>query len=104
MGSGILSSETLAAIDNTERMRITKIESVKFREGIKIGGGSGGSDGAEFCWLRIHTDKGIIGTGETYPFSSGELGTLKDYAGQLIKKDPRDIEGIWQGNEKCGGS
>ena len=96
MGSGMLSSETLAAIDNTEQMRITKIESVKFIKGIKIGGDSGGSDGAEFCWVRIHTDKGIIGTGETYPFSSGELGTLKDYAGQLIKKDPRDIEGIWQ--------
>jgi len=96
LGTGILPSETLAAIDNTEPMRITKIEAVRFKEGIKIGGDSGGSDGAEFCWVRLHTDKGIIGTGETYPFSNGELGTLKDYTRQLIRRDPRDIDGIWQ--------
>ena len=96
LGTGMLPSETLAAIDNTEPMRITKIEAVRFRDGIKIGGDSGGSDGAEFCWVRLHTDKGIIGTGETYPFSNGELGTLKDYARRLIRRDPRDIDGIWQ--------
>lgn len=77
-------------------IKITKVESVRFSEKIRIGGGSGGSGGAEFCWVRLHTDKGIIGTGETYPFSSGELGTLKDYTRLLIGKDPRDIDGIWK--------
>ncbi len=96
MGAGILPAEAQSAIEKTDSMKITKIESVRFNENIRIGGGSGGADGAEFCWVRIHTDNGIIGTGETYPFSNGELGTLKDYARLLVGKDPRDIDGIWQ--------
>ena len=92
----MLSSEALAAIDNLDSMKITKIEAVRFNDRISIGGGSGGSGKAEFCWVRLHTDRGIVGTGETYPFSNGELGTLKDYADELIGKDPRDIDGIWK--------
>jgi len=84
------------AIESIDSMRITKLEAIRFNERIRIGGGSGGSGKAEFCWIRIHTDKGIYGTGETYPFSNGELGTLKDYAEELIGKDPRDIDGIWK--------
>lgn len=96
LGMGVLPSATLKAIENIDLMKITKIEAVSFNDRISIGGGSGGSGKAEFCWIRIHTDKGIIGTGETYPFSNGELGTLKDYATELVGKDPRDIDGIWK--------
>jgi L-alanine-DL-glutamate epimerase-like enolase superfamily enzyme len=85
-----------SAVDNTEPMKITKIEAVTFRQDIKIGGGSGGSDATEFCWVRLHTDKGIIGTGETYPFHQGEIGALKDYSRTLTGRDPRDIDGIWR--------
>jgi L-alanine-DL-glutamate epimerase-like enolase superfamily enzyme len=46
--------------------------------------------------VRLTTDNGIVGVGETYPFSNGELGALKDYARLLIGKDPRDIDGIWK--------
>jgi L-alanine-DL-glutamate epimerase-like enolase superfamily enzyme len=64
---------------------------------IKIGGGAGDDQSAEFCWVRLHTDSGIIGTGETYPNINGELGALKDMATRfLLGKDPRDIDGIWQ--------
>ena len=77
-------------------IKITKIESVRFNENLSIGGGSGGSGKTEFCWVRLHTNKGIIGTGETYPFSNGELGALKDYTRLLLGKDPRDIDGIWK--------
>jgi len=96
LGAGMLPSSTLAAIRQTDALKITKVEAVTFSEKIKIGGGSGGSGGAEFCWVRLHTDGGFVGLGETYPFSSGEIGTLKDYTRQLIGKDPRDIDGIWQ--------
>jgi galactonate dehydratase len=82
--------------NNQDSLKITKVESVRFSDKIDVGGGSGGSGRAEFCWVRLHTDRGIIGTGETYPFSSGELGALKDYSRLLIGKDPRDIDGIWK--------
>jgi galactonate dehydratase len=96
MGAGLLPIETLTAINRTDTMRITKIEGIRFREDITIGGDSGGADGAEFFWVRLHTDAGIVGIGETYPFSNGEYGALKDYARLLIGKDPRDIDGIWR--------
>ncbi len=92
----MLPAAMLAAIDNTEPMKITRIEAVTFRKDLHVGGGSGGSDGAEFCWVRLHTDKGLIGTGETYPFHEGEIGALRDYAPTLIRRDPRDIDGIWR--------
>ncbi|HUJ21248.1 MAG TPA: hypothetical protein VLX58_06980, partial [Bryobacteraceae bacterium] len=86
-----------AAIDNTEPMKITRIEAVTFRKDLHIGGGSGGSeDGAEFWWVRLHTDRGVVGTGETYPFSQAEVGALKEHAELILGKDPRDIDGIWR--------
>lgn len=96
LGGSLLSGEMQAAIDNTEPMKITRIEAVTFRESIHVGGRSGGSDGAEFCWVRLHTDGGLIGTGETYPFHHGEIGALKDYSRILIGQDPRNIDGIWR--------
>ena len=86
------------AIERTDSMKITRIEAVKFRRNLHIGGGSGGEDGAEFFWVRLHTDKGIVGTGETYPYTNGQVGALKDYAQELnlLGRDPRDIEGIWR--------
>jgi len=84
-------------VGTNDPMKIARVESVRFSDKIKIGGGSGDDEGAEFCWVRIHTDTGIIGTGETYPNINGELGALKDLATRfLIGKDPRDIDGIWQ--------
>jgi L-alanine-DL-glutamate epimerase-like enolase superfamily enzyme len=78
-------------------MKITKVEGVRFSDKINIGGGAGDDNGAEFSWVRLHTDTGIIGTGETYPNINGEQGALKDMATRfLLGKDPRDIDGIWQ--------
>jgi len=95
-GAGLLPASILAAADRVEPMKITRIDAITFRKDIHTGGGSGGSDGAEFCWVRLHTDRGIVGTGETYPFHQGEIGALRDYAPTLIGKDPRDTDGIWQ--------
>jgi len=81
--------------DNSESLIITKVESIRFSDKINIGGGSGGDGKAEFCWVRITTNTGIIGMGETYPSIEGELGALKDIAATyLIGKDPRDIDKI----------
>src|SRR5512143_3988333 len=85
-----------AAIDRIAPMKISRIDVVTFRKNLHIGGGSGGSDGAELFWVRLYTDAGVIGTGETYPFSQGEIGALKDYSRQILGHDPRDIDGIWR--------
>jgi len=78
-------------------MKITRIDAITFRRDLHIGGGSGGSeDGAEFWWVRLHTDKGIDGMGETYPFPQAEIGALKEHAGLIVGRDPRDIDGIWR--------
>jgi L-alanine-DL-glutamate epimerase-like enolase superfamily enzyme len=86
-----------AAKDSVEPMRITSVEAVTFREGLHIGGGSGSrDDGAEFMWVRLHTDRGITGTGETYPSTHSQVGALRDRARSLIGRDPRDIDGVWR--------
>lgn len=49
-----------------------------------------------WTWLRIHTDSGLTGVGETYPRNSVEAAMIHDYAApMLLKHDPRDIERIW---------
>jgi L-alanine-DL-glutamate epimerase-like enolase superfamily enzyme len=96
LGAALIPQSLQSAIDNSQPVKITQVDAVTFREGIHIGGGSGGSDGAEFCWVRLHTDAGLTGTGETYPFHQGEIGALRDYAPTLLGRDPRDIDGIWR--------
>lgn len=97
LGGAALPAATRAVIDNTEPMKITRIDTITFRKDLHIGGGSGGSeDGAEFWWVRLHTDKGIDGLGETYPFPQAEIGALKEHAERIIGRDPRDIDGIWR--------
>jgi L-alanine-DL-glutamate epimerase-like enolase superfamily enzyme len=92
----LLTAEMRAAVENTEPMKIRQIDAVTFRKDLHVGGGGGGSDGAEFWWVRLHTDRGIVGTGETYPFSNAEVGALKDFSRNLVGRDPRDIDGIWR--------
>ena len=66
LGDSGLAAATRATSDNIGPMKITQIDAVTFRKDLHIGGGSGGTDdGAEFWWVRLHTDQGIVGTGET---------------------------------------
>ncbi len=90
-----------AAAAAVQPMKIVRIEAVTFRKGIKVGGGPGGNEDAEWFWVRLHTDSGLVGTGETYPYSSAEIGALKDYSNQLLGRDPRDIDGIWRNYYKA---
>lgn len=92
-----LPSPMRAAIDNTEPMKITHIDAITFRRDLHIGGGSGSqNDGAEFMWVQLHTDKGIVGTGETYPSSNSQVGVLKDQSRSIIGRDPRDVDRLWR--------
>jgi len=53
-------------------------------------------ENAHWTWIRLHTDSGFTGLGETYPFTRSQVGALRDLVEVLIGKDPRDIEGIWK--------
>ena len=83
MGLGMIKPESAAAISTAEPMKITKIEAVRFKKDWQM-------------WVRIYTDKGIVGLGETYPRTDSQIGSLKDFSRQLIGKDPRNIERIWR--------
>lgn len=49
-----------------------------------------------WTWVRIRTDAGIEGIGETYPRGEAEAAVLHaSLARTLLNKDPRDIERIW---------
>lgn len=72
-------------------MRITKVETIAFNNVTQVHAG-----GIGWLWVRIHTDSGIYGTGETFPAPDSEKAViLRDYAPVLLGRDPRDIERIW---------
>jgi L-alanine-DL-glutamate epimerase-like enolase superfamily enzyme len=49
-----------------------------------------------WTWVRIRTDAGISGIGETYPRNEVEASVVHSAAARmLLGRDPRDIERIW---------
>lgn len=47
-------------------------------------------------WVRLHTDKGLVGTGESYPGHDAHVGALKELARFVLGKDATQIERLWQ--------
>ena len=70
-------------------MKITRVETVYWKS----------RDDAPFwphwTWLKIDTDAGVSGIGETYPRNPVEAAMVHNVAPTLIGRDPRDIERIW---------
>lgn len=72
-------------------MRITGVETIRLKKGIRVHAGPIG-----WMWVRIHTDAGLIGLGETYPHPASEQAVVLDrLAPKLIGQDPLAIEKIW---------
>jgi len=72
-------------------MRITKVETIVYRNVTEVHAG-----GIGWTWVRIHTDSGVYGIGETFPGPDSEKAViLRDYASVLLGRDPRDIERLW---------
>src|SRR5579885_3258310 len=47
-------------------------------------------------WVRIYTDEGLVGLGETYYLPRAVSAIIHDvFAKLLINRDPRDIENHW---------
>lgn len=99
-GLGLFSLPTLSPFISelkaaTSQMKITKIETVRFNPELQVDG-----RGIQWMWLRLHTDSGIIGTGETYPFNEASESVIKDlewhsWAGKLLGTNPLEIEHTW---------
>jgi galactonate dehydratase len=94
--AGLIPAQTSSAIKELEPMKITKIEAVKFRKGLTIDG-----EPPAWMWVRLYTNTGLVGVGETYPYTEGQIGILRDLVTQehgpagLLGSDPRDVERIW---------
>ena len=72
-------------------MRITAIETVHLRRGITVNWGP-----IQWLWVRIHTDSGLVGLGETYPHPEAEKAVVhRSLAPVLLGRDPSQIDRLW---------
>lgn len=72
-------------------MKITRVETVELSRSTEVHSGVIG-----WLWVRVHTDEGIVGLGETFPASASEKAVvLNDLAPILVNSDPGDIEALW---------
>ncbi len=85
------SFERAAALSSpAPAMKITRIESTYWRSGSDL------PWKPNWVWVRVHTDSGLVGLGETYPRNEVEASVVHStIAGLLLGRDPRDIERIW---------
>jgi galactonate dehydratase len=73
-------------------MLITKVETIHVDEFWQM------------CWVRIHTDSGEIGLGETWYLPKSVAAVVHEIFGPtLIGRDPMDREGIWDELFKLAG-
>jgi galactonate dehydratase len=73
-------------------MKITKIETITFTRSITIHAGP-----ISWLWVRVHTDEGLVGLGETYPAAeAAEAALSTSLAPVLLGQDAREIERLWQ--------
>ncbi len=93
LGGGLGTPEARAAAERVGPLKITKIEAVRFRPDLRIQGIA-----PNWTWVRLHTDKGIVGIGESYSGAGHEaaVAVLKSFAGMVLGKDATNIERLWQ--------
>jgi galactonate dehydratase len=72
-------------------MRITSIETIHLARGITVHAGP-----VQWLWVRIHTDSGLVGLGETYPHPEAEKAVVqRSLAPVLLGRDPMQIDRLW---------
>ena len=85
-----LPSSALAQLNSTPAMKITRIDTTYWRSGEEV------PWKPNWVWVRLYTDSGLVGLGETYPRNEAEASLVhSSVAGMLLGRDPRDIERIW---------
>ena len=72
-------------------MKITKIETLRLAHGVTVHAGP-----IQWLWVRIHTDNGLFGLGETYPHPAAEEAVVhSSLAPRLLGHDPSRIDALW---------
>ena len=65
-------------------MKINKVETIRYEPQPNI------------LWVRIHTDEGLIGLGETYYLPGAVEAVVHDLvASFLLGSSPLDVERLW---------
>jgi galactonate dehydratase len=72
-------------------MKITAVETIYLPRGITVHAGA-----ITYLWVRIHTDEGLIGLGESYPNAEAEASIVHSrLAAVLVGQDPSRIDKLW---------
>jgi L-alanine-DL-glutamate epimerase-like enolase superfamily enzyme len=72
-------------------MKITAVETIYLSRGVTVHAGP-----IQWLWVRLHTDTGLIGLGETYPWPEAEAAVVKrSLAPVLLGRDPLEIDRLW---------
>jgi galactonate dehydratase len=72
-------------------MKITAVETIYIPRGVTVHVGA-----ITYLWVRIHTDEGLIGLGESYPNAEAEAAIVHSrLAPVLLGKDPSAIDRLW---------
>lgn len=77
------------AAQSAPSMRITQVDTLYLKNPRDISGGT------TWTWVRLHTDNGLVGIGETYPRNAAEAAAIHTVAPTLLRSDPRNIDRIW---------
>ncbi len=72
-------------------MHITAIETIRLERGVTVHAGP-----IRWLWVRVHTDTGLTGLGETYPQPDAEAAIVhRALAPVLLGRDPLAIDRLW---------
>lgn len=71
-------------------MKITAIETLHLARGNTVHAGP-----IQWLWVRIHTDGGFTGLGETYPSVLAEKAVVRRLAPVLLGRNPLEIDRLW---------
>ena len=72
-------------------MKITAVETLYLSRGVTLHSGA-----VQWLWVRIHTDAGLVGLGETYPDPPVEAAVVhRRLAPVLLGRDPSQIDRLW---------
>jgi galactonate dehydratase len=72
-------------------VKITAIETIHLQRGVTIHYGA-----IQYLWVRVHTDEGVVGLGETFPYPEAEKAVIhRSLAPVLLGRDPLEIDRLW---------